>query len=163
MENLIDYGYRRMDNGIKVCHFLQGIKITELEAAVNVVWTQPKKYGTDFNVTMYYLGQMVMKECASMQYVHIAKTESQWVKPKVAAFMGKIESNKYPKAVWNSMTKEQQMQVRKLYEQQDMKLATKQTIEEARIAALQAKLGISCQPKEDDVKKKERETPKEQA
>ena len=37
MESLIDYGYSGMDNGTKVCHFLQGIKSTDLEAAVNVV------------------------------------------------------------------------------------------------------------------------------
>ena len=33
------------------------------------------------------------------------------MKPKVAAFTGKVECKKYPKAVWNYMTKEQQMHV----------------------------------------------------
>ena len=54
VESLTDYGYSCMDNGTKVCHFLQGIKGTELEAAVNVVPAQPEKYGTDFNATMSY-------------------------------------------------------------------------------------------------------------
>ena len=36
------------------------------------------------------------------------------MKPKVTAFMGKIEYKKYPKVVLNSMTKKQQMQVIKL-------------------------------------------------
>ena len=36
----------------------------------------------------------------------------------------------------------------------------KQTSAEARIAALKAQLGISSQPKEGDVKKEERMTPK---
>ena len=56
-----------------------------------------------------------------MESVHIAKTRSQLMRPKVAAFMGKIECKKYPKTVWNFMTKEQQMQVCKLHEQQGTK------------------------------------------
>ena len=36
MVSLTDYGYSGMDNGIKIYHFLQGIKSTELVAAVNV-------------------------------------------------------------------------------------------------------------------------------
>ena len=67
MESLTDYGYSGMDNGTKVCHFLQCIKSTELEAAVNVIWAQPEKYGTDFDATMSYLGQMVTEKGASMQ------------------------------------------------------------------------------------------------
>ena len=43
------------------------------------------------------------------------------------------------------MTKEQQMQVRKLHEQQGMKPAVNQSSEGARIAALEAQLGISSQ------------------
>ena len=68
MKNLIDYGCSGMDNGTKVCHFFHGIKSTELEAVVNVVWAQPGKYGSDFDVTMSYLGQMVTKKGTSMQY-----------------------------------------------------------------------------------------------
>ena len=41
MEGLTDYGYKGMDNGTKVSHFLQGIKNTELELAVNVILAQP--------------------------------------------------------------------------------------------------------------------------
>ena len=52
MESITDYGNSGMDNGTKVHHFLQGIKCTELEAAVNVVQTQPEKYGTDFDATI---------------------------------------------------------------------------------------------------------------
>ena len=51
------------------------------------------------------------------------------------------------------------MQVKKLGEQQGIKIAMKQTSEDTRIAALVAKLGICSQPKEDDIKKKEGETP----
>ena len=40
MESLVDYGYNGMDNGTKVCRFVQGIKSTELEAVVNVFWAQ---------------------------------------------------------------------------------------------------------------------------
>ena len=56
-----------------------------------------------------YLGQMVIKNGASMQSVLIATTGIQQVKPKLVGFTGKIEYKKYPKAVWNSMTNEQQM------------------------------------------------------
>ena len=61
------------------------------------------------------------------------------------------------------MTKDQQMQVRKLFKQQDIKPTSKQTSTDARIAALEAQFGLSSQPKEGDVKKKEGETPEEPA
>ena len=48
MFNLTDYGYSGMDNDTKVHHFFQGIKSTDVEAAVNVVQAQQEKYGTDF-------------------------------------------------------------------------------------------------------------------
>ena len=80
-----------------------------MEAAVNVVRAQPEKYGTDFDATMSYLGQRVTEKGPLMQSVHIAKMGSQQVRPKVAAFTAKKECKKHPKAVWNSMTKEQQM------------------------------------------------------
>ena len=126
MESLTDYGYSGMDNGSKVCHFLQGIKSSELEAMVNVVHAQPEMYGTDFDVVVSYLGQMVTRKGLIMQSVQIATTKSQTVRHKVLAFMGKVECKKYPKAVWNSMTREQQMQVRKLQEQQGIKSAMRQ-------------------------------------
>ena len=62
------------------------------------------------------------------------------MKPKVVDFLGKVECKEYSKTVWNSMIKEQQMQVRKLCEQQGIKPVTKQTSADARIAALEAKL-----------------------
>ena len=37
MESLVDHGYSGIDDGTKVYCFLQGIKITELEAVANVV------------------------------------------------------------------------------------------------------------------------------
>ena len=61
-ESLTDYGYIGMDNGTKVCHFLQDIKSPELEAVVNVVCAQPEKYGTDFDAVLSYLCQMVTKK-----------------------------------------------------------------------------------------------------
>ena len=54
MESLTDYGYSGMDNGTKVSHFLQGIKSTELEAAVNAVWAQPEKYGSEFELCLIW-------------------------------------------------------------------------------------------------------------
>ena len=92
-----------------------------------------------------------------MQSVHIAKTRSQQVKPKVVAFTSKVKCKKYPKAVRNSITREQ------LHEQQGIKLAMKQTSSDARIAALKAKLKITSQPQEGDVKKKEGGLPKNQS
>ena len=52
------------------------------------------------------------------------------------------------------------MKVRKLCEQQGIKSAMKQTSADARIATLEAKLGIPSQPEEGDVKKKGGEAPK---
>ena len=81
----------------------------------------------------------------------------------MAVFTGKVECKKYPMAVWNSMTKEQHMQVCKLHEQQGIKPAMKQTIADARIAALKAKLGASSQPEKGNAKKKMGELCKEPA
>ena len=162
MGSLTDYGYSEMDNGTKVCHFFKGIKSTELEAVVNVVQAQPEKYGMDFNAIVSYLDQMVLKIGLSMQLFHIGKTQSQLVRHKVVAFSVKVECKKYPKAVSNSRIKGQQMQVRKLCKQQDIKPAANQTSAYARTAALEAKLGISSQSKGGDVKKTKEETPKEQ-
>ena len=43
------------------------------------------------------------------------------LKPKVLAFMEKVECKKYPKAVWNSMSK-QQMQVRNCMDKKALSL-----------------------------------------
>ena len=104
---------------------------------------------------------MVSKKSLTMQSVHIAKTGIQPVRPKVMAFTRKIECKKYPKAVWNSMTKEQYMQVHKFHKQQGIKPAVKQISADARIAALEAKFVISSQPEEGDVSKNEEKTPNE--
>ena len=61
IESLTDYGYSGMDDGTKVCPFLQGNKNTELEAAVNVVQAQLETYCTDFHAMVLYLGQIVTK------------------------------------------------------------------------------------------------------
>ena len=37
MEGLADHGYSGINDGTKVCYFLQGIRRADLEAAVNVV------------------------------------------------------------------------------------------------------------------------------
>ena len=42
MKSLADYGYSGMVNVTKVCHFLQGIKSSELEVDANVVRAQSK-------------------------------------------------------------------------------------------------------------------------
>ena len=61
---------------------------------------------SDFYATMSYLGKMVTKMGLIAKSVWVVKTRSQPMRPKVAAFMGKVECKKYPKADWNSMTKE---------------------------------------------------------
>ena len=48
---------------------------------------------------------MVMKEGYNIQSVYIAKTGIPSAKPKVIPFMGEIEYEKYPKAVWNFMSR----------------------------------------------------------
>ena len=127
MESLDDHGYSGIDGGTKVHHFLQEIISTELETAVNIVWAQPEKHVKDFDTMVSYLSQTVTKEACNMQSLHIAKTRGQQGKPRVAVFMGKIELKKYPKAVWNSMSKEQYMQVRQSHEQQCIKPTARKT------------------------------------
>ena len=67
-----------------------------------------------------------------------------------------------PCPIW-VMTKDQQMQIHKLHEQEDIKPVIKQNSADAWNAALETKLRICSQPKEGDVKEKEGETPKEPA
>ena len=107
MESQTNYGYSGMNNGTKVCHFLQSIKSPQLDVVVNDVCAHSEKYGTDFDATMSYLGQMVAKKGLIMQSVWFEKTGNQLVRPKVAAYTGEVECKKYLKAVWYSMTKEQ--------------------------------------------------------
>ena len=65
-----------MVNGTKVHHFLQGIKSTELETAIKVVWVKPEKNGTDFDATVPYLGHMFMKKILNDIYPYCKKQES---------------------------------------------------------------------------------------
>ena len=99
MKSIKDFDYSEMDNGRKVCHFLQGIRSTKLEETANVVLAQTKKYDMDFDATVCYLGQMVTKKGPSMQSVYIAKTGSQPEWPNMAKLHGKVECKTYPKAV----------------------------------------------------------------
>ena len=56
MESHADHLHSCIDNENEVHHFLQGIKSTQLEAAINAVWTEPEKYGKNFDATVTYLG-----------------------------------------------------------------------------------------------------------
>ena len=62
---------------------------------------------------------MVTNEGYNMQFIQITKTRSQPAKLKNVPFMEKIECKKYPKEVWNSQSREQQMYSKNLQEQQD--------------------------------------------
>ena len=112
MECLSDYCYSGINDGTKVHHFLHDIERTELDVVVNVIWAQPEKYGKNFDAMTSYLCQVVTKKGYNVKSIHIAKTGSQPAKPKVVSFMAKIECQKYLKAVWHSIFREQQMQVR---------------------------------------------------
>ena len=114
MEDLADHGYNGTNNCTKVCNFPQWIKSTELE----------EKYSKDFDAPMSHHSQMGTKKGYNMQSIHTAKTRHQPAKPKVVVFTGKIECKKYPKTVWNPISREQQIQVRKMHEQQGIKTTT---------------------------------------
>ena len=49
-----------------------------------------------------YLVQMITKKGFHVQSVHIAMTGSQPAKPKMMLYMGKVEYEKYPNAMYNS-------------------------------------------------------------
>ena len=80
MESHTDSGYSGMDNGTKVCHFLQGIKRTEFEAVVNVVHAKPEKYGTDFDTTVFIFGAKWLQRKACLQFklqeLEVSKSQS---------------------------------------------------------------------------------------
>ena len=83
-----DHSYSGIGNGTKACKFIQGFKISKLEAVISVVQAQPEKFDRDFDATVSYLNQMVMKKGTNMQAIHVAKTRS--AKPQVTPLMGKI-------------------------------------------------------------------------
>ena len=64
-------------------------------------------------------------------------------------------------SVWNFMSREQQMQVRKLQEQQGINPISKQPNAETRKAALETQLTVHYQPDKDDKIRKVGETPTE--
>ena len=111
-----------------------------------VVWAWPEKYGKDLDVTVSYIGQMVRKKDYTMQSGCIAKTRNQPGKPKVAVFMGKIESKKYPKAIRNSTSREQQIHVRKLCEQQGTKPAMSRLVLKIWLLLLRFRWGLILNP-----------------
>ena len=102
-----------------------------------------------FDATVSYLAQLITNKDYNIKSVCSANTRSQLAKHKVAPFMGKMECKKYLKAVWNIMSRERQMQVRKLQEQQGIKSAMRH---------YEAWLGVHSQPKGGDGMKEERET-----
>ena len=51
-KSLKPHDYNGWDNETKVCHFLQVIKITKLEAVTNVAHAQPEKDVKDFDATV---------------------------------------------------------------------------------------------------------------
>ena len=123
-----------------------------MEAVVNVVQAQPEKYCKYYDVMMSYMSKMVMKKGYNMQSLYFAKTGCKHAKPKVTR---KIECRNYPIAVWNSISQQQQMQVRKLHEQEGISLLLSCLMH--KIAILNAWLGINSQPNKGDVMKNEGE------
>ena len=66
-------------------------------------------------------------------------------------FMEEIEYKKYLEAMWNNMSIEQQVQIRKLHEQQGIKPTYKQQSADARIAASEARPRVNFHTGEKDV------------
>ena len=62
MDNLANHGYSDIDYGIKVHHFLQGIKSSALKAVINLIKAWPEKYNQDFATTASYQGQLITKK-----------------------------------------------------------------------------------------------------
>ena len=103
-----------------------------MKAAVYVIQAQPEKYGADFDTTMSYLDQMVMKNGIFDSICLYCKNWNSAGKVSSGCHYREVEYKIYPKAVWNFMTKKQQMQITKLKQEQDINPATRLTSTEAR-------------------------------
>ena len=77
LQSLANSGCSGNNNETNVHSFLQESKSTELEAAVNVVWVQPKKYTKYVDTMVPYPCQMVIMKGYNMQFVNIEKNRSQ--------------------------------------------------------------------------------------
>ena len=67
---------------------------------------------------------------------------------------------KVPQSSLEPMTKEQQIQIRKLQKEQGIKPTSRPTSTETKVAALEAKLGVSSQPGPDNAEENWGETSK---
>ena len=88
-----------------------------------------EKNDKDFDANVLYSGQIITEKGYLMQSIHIAKTGSQPTRLRVAAFTGKIECKNNFKVVRNSMSRDQQMWVKKLSEQQASSLPFRGLVE----------------------------------
>ena len=94
MESLKNHDYSGTDDGTEVSHFFQGIRNTELEAAVML--SKPNHR---------IMTIILMPWCLLLVELHsicVAMMRSQLSKPELMLFSGKIEYKNYPKTVWNS-------------------------------------------------------------
>ena len=126
---------------------------------MNVVQAHPEKYGKDFNAIMSHLGQMLAKKDYNMQSNHIAKTRSQPVNTKVAAFTGKIRCKSTQRQFGILCPKNNRYTLENC---KNNKASSPPPSSLARISALEAHLRISSQPEEGDVTKEEGGNPMEQ-
>ena len=117
--------------------------------------------GKDFDATNSHLGQMATKWGNNVQPVWIFKTGSQQDNTMVMDYTRKIKCKKYPKAVWDLMSRKQLQQVRWVCKNQGIKPTFMQKSTEAWISILETQLIINSHSEEGNNVKQERETPKD--
>ena len=78
MQNLKDHGWSGIDNDTNVCHFLQGVKSSELEADINVIKAKLEKYSKDFSSKVSYLGQMVTNKTLICNLSQLLRPAVSW-------------------------------------------------------------------------------------
>ena len=116
INSLTDHGYSGMDDGTKVHHFLQGIKSTEFNTAAHL--SGPNQKSLVQILTQCVLSGPNNHKERPLNAIHPhCENQKSAGETKSDGLHGEVEWKKYHKAVCNSMTKEQQMQVRKLCEQ----------------------------------------------
>ena len=87
MMETLNHDYHCIDDG-KSSTFSKESRVSRWRQH-SILFGHNQKWMANSFTTLSYLGQMVTKKGYNMQYINIAKTRSQPLVPKVAAFMGR--------------------------------------------------------------------------
>ena len=128
LENLMEYGYKGLDPGLKVLYLLNGIRCEKLSTAGIAVKANPDKYEKGFDAVVAFLTQSIDKRALtpSVKVASVAQTQpakQQKTSTTCGTFKGKTELKKYSREEYGSMSKAQCQQLFELQKKRNQKAA----------------------------------------